>query len=630
MKNLLLALLFVGLGGWYCYDKYGDKIFPKIGQTEKVDPRAAALEKRALELFPTKKAQREKWIADQTAAMGKLALSERRKGISAAEGKKIRAAAAKKFPDDYEKRLSYVRGRENSALELARTVRNLDLSPEEISAITESAEKLYGDNYDAQIAAIARLGETLTAVKQKWNDVPPSDYATVLARALAICENDPAEAAKFVDRQLLARHNFREKSIPAQFGDLRKGIETAFPNDFCAQLAELDKRLDAAIRKGERAETRIASKQLENIFYSDIKIAAIGERYFCTYLMDLDGKKALLFPAELLEFFKADTKTLEVAGFEVDADKIFVSPHSMFAFAVVDAPADEKTAQIAQSAVPLEDRRVAIIGVNRHGGQAFFYPKISDGKFELTAADTAQVDALVSGGAAVADVKTGEIVGLAELSPTFGSEFYKDLSQAVMARSAIQMPSAMTIIAKVAQTAKSRRSVKLAFFDKSDMRLWRKFDVPEYAAQLAAAQKLSYLNYWGMRFVRNNTFDDARRSKVFAGLAENNAQMFLDGGRMHKNLFVSRYSRYLSDAAALFARETAKADTATQQPYYRFVRPLAAQREIAAEIAEYLKTAKVAATNAYIHADLAFKIQKDSYNPKLKLSKEQMAELLGN
>lgn len=126
----------------------------------------------------------------------------------------------------------------------------------------------------------------------------------------------------------------------------------------------------------------------------------------------------------------------------------------------------------------------------------------------------------------------------------------------------------MTIIAKVAQTAKSRRSVKLAFFDKSDMRLWRKFDAPEYAAQLAAAQKLSYLNYWGMRFVRNNTFDDARRSKVFAGLAENNAQMFLDGGRMHKNLFVSRYSRYLSDAASLFARETAKADTTTQQAYW--------------------------------------------------------------
>lgn len=65
---------------------------------------------------------------------------------------------------------------------------------------------------------------------------------------------DPDAAVRYFDRQFLARHNFLMKKFPPEFGNLREGIQEMFPSDFCAQLAELDSRLDAAFLKGKPAE----------------------------------------------------------------------------------------------------------------------------------------------------------------------------------------------------------------------------------------------------------------------------------------------------------------------------------------------------------------------------------------
>ncbi len=102
MKLIILTVAFALLGGWYCYDKYGGDILAgKFNPEPPADPRVEAIEKRGMELFPTKAKQRERWIADQKSAMVKI--SQRRRGVPASMGDEIRALAEKKFPVDYDK-----------------------------------------------------------------------------------------------------------------------------------------------------------------------------------------------------------------------------------------------------------------------------------------------------------------------------------------------------------------------------------------------------------------------------------------------------------------------------------------------------------------------------------------------
>ena len=79
---------------------------------------------------------------------------------------------------------------------------------------------------------------------------------------------NPDEAIRYFDRQFLARHNYIMKKFPPEFGDLRAGIQEMFPGDFCAQLDELNARLDAAILKGKKPdEYDGGQKKMEDFFY---------------------------------------------------------------------------------------------------------------------------------------------------------------------------------------------------------------------------------------------------------------------------------------------------------------------------------------------------------------------------
>ena len=95
----------------------------KFNPEPPVDPRVEAIEKRGMELFPTKAKQRERWIADQKSAMAKI--SQRRRGVPASMGDEIRALAEKKFPGDYDRQQSFVMAQETAALAIKDAVNSL-------------------------------------------------------------------------------------------------------------------------------------------------------------------------------------------------------------------------------------------------------------------------------------------------------------------------------------------------------------------------------------------------------------------------------------------------------------------------------------------------------------------------
>ena len=43
MKIIVLIVIFAALGGWYCYDKYGEELFPASEEVAYVDPRLEEL-----------------------------------------------------------------------------------------------------------------------------------------------------------------------------------------------------------------------------------------------------------------------------------------------------------------------------------------------------------------------------------------------------------------------------------------------------------------------------------------------------------------------------------------------------------------------------------------------------------
>lgn len=259
MKIIVLIVIFAALGGWYCYDKYGEELFPASEEVAYVDPRLEELEKRSKELFPTREKDRARWLADQKSAMAKI--DQRRKGVPASMGDEIRVMAAKKFPNDYDKQYEFVSRQETAAIAIRDAIRGFELSKDESKTIINSVARIYSGDYAAQVSSIMRLGEAFNAVKDKWKDVPQSDYNLILKNTLGHMNENPDEAIRYFDRQFLARHNYIMKKFPPEFGDLRAGIQETFPGDFCAQLDELNARLDAAIRRGKNPMNTTAAKR---------------------------------------------------------------------------------------------------------------------------------------------------------------------------------------------------------------------------------------------------------------------------------------------------------------------------------------------------------------------------------
>lgn len=73
---------------------------------------------------------------------------------------------------------------ETAALAIKDAVNSFGLSREESSAVIEAVARIYAGDYAAQASSVMRLGGVLSAVKDKWKDVPKSDYSLILKNTL--------------------------------------------------------------------------------------------------------------------------------------------------------------------------------------------------------------------------------------------------------------------------------------------------------------------------------------------------------------------------------------------------------------------------------------------------------------
>lgn len=616
--------------GWYCYDKYGEGLLQNFNSTSEPDLMMVELERLGKELYPTKEKLRSAWIAGQMAALQRIEI--KRKGVPASMRAEIRAFAAKKYPKDFDKQLEYITAQESAAIAIRSAIRSFDFPAEETKLIVESVARIYSGDYATQASSILRLGSALTAVKQKWQNASPKDYAAVMPKVLEKLAEDPDEAIRFLDAQLLARHNYLAKKFPTEFGDLREGIESAYPNDFIAQLDELDKRLDSAIRKGKKAEVYKSKKSYTEFARTKAYIKRYDKCFAC-YFVILGQKPAIIFSSKMLDYLSDGV--LEGSYIDVDfkTSDIYISRDSSVCCAILNDVDKAKLPCLNSSFGELEsfyDRRIMFCAPNKKSGVMMGYDSLQlKREFTISAFDVSRVLSLGETILAV-DALSAKVLGFLDMSISSGGEILSE--KHILTQGQDAMPASDFLRRKVQELREHDTSAGARIIMPSgDSSLWCKFNYAEYISQRDALRNLVVLNYEIADITTTNEFAKLASTTNFSAIFERFKKDFTTAPRMHKNNFLRRYSTYISEIRERIRMERLKVDKMlSTEIYHTFKKPIELQAEILREYETYFSTITTLSLSnqAYINTDLREKLKGDAYVPKF-ISDERKAMNMG-
>lgn len=341
MKFYLVLLILICGGGWYYYDiHYAKSSFFKKGSEPQavesaLDSKQLELEQKAKELFPTKVSERAAWVERQMAAYNQI--SKVRDGISPEIAASIRKFADRKYPLDYDKQLDVVSKQELAAIGMLQTISSAKLGASETAEILSAASKNMEGDYVSQSYAIQKIIDAYNSIKSKATMMSERDYNILRRKAMDEIAVSPENALKEFERQYLARHNFLTKTISPAWGDLRSGIEDIYPEDFVAQLAELDKRIQGKLAGGGASVISLASEKTDSRVDANKSLYPCmldDGGYFCVFA-SIKGKDFLVVPSLLIQKIGEDSFSFSRIGLSGTGD-IHMSTNSPLA--IVDVP----------------------------------------------------------------------------------------------------------------------------------------------------------------------------------------------------------------------------------------------------------------------------------------------------
>ena len=301
MKNLLLILLFIILGAWYCYDKYWREAEPADGKSPRKESVAAVdseygklvanLEKRAAELFPTKIGERKKWIDDQLDAYS--VLEKMCSKLPSAMSKTLLAAAAEKFPDDFDKQIPFVSEQSKAAAAIASEIASVELSDDASKKLIERLDSTFKGDYVRELEHLSKILEAEESFKRFGAGLSQQDIDVIRDKIGDLAVISPDKAITEFQNLARIRNNY-----------LRKGIEEKFPGDFVAQSQELDRRVRAAslgasasaLEAASYGATSSVSKRAADVFRKYIYIYGDPKLSYCGMFAKVKSKTVLVFP----------------------------------------------------------------------------------------------------------------------------------------------------------------------------------------------------------------------------------------------------------------------------------------------------------------------------------------------
>lgn len=629
MKNLLLILLLAAIGGWYCYDKYG-KTAATQGSADVSDPRTAEIYARAKTLFPTREDDRNAWILRQVAAMH--ALESRSEGLSKKNFDLIMDAARQRYGADYEKRLEYVSKQRTAAIDVANIEASLKLPPAALAELSARFREACEGDFCAMRSAYSEVSSALSEIARKSASLPAADAKKLAAKTVPLLLKNPARAVEFFNAQALARHNFLSKQVPEALANAKAEIEQSLPDDYAAQLAALDSKLDGYMRSGGSAS-----------FAAD-KISQLGRDYFAKYIYVVDiageshpaffaevrGRVFGVFPSEYLATLPKSFSLDVGAGEKFSSDKIYLSKTS--SFAIVVPPASVKPDPIPTGSISSDDVAVEIVGISNKGGKISVPARLKYGrKIEADSQNALVLAKKMRSGALVVETETKKVVALFERTPAPDDAIYAKFDD----------PSAFDLIRigdrvsrwrgldEAMRTARARivsdEPQEFAAAALSSLGNVSAYVPSKYSAQRDNLEKICVSNFSALRFMLIGGYAEDVETPIVSDVADKYKSFFITGSRVRTPALYSKFSAYMNDVKTALVRNVAFARGEFYSDYYYdFSEAAARQAELFAKL-ENVMTNAVAAPDktAVLHADLAKCISGTSFVPSGRVFSRQ-------
>ena len=625
MKSIVILLLMLAaVGGWYYYDKYG---MPdsRASVEEVSDPRILRLSEHAEKLFPTKQDERKAWLDRQISAM--QAIEKKAEGLDAAVFAAILKTAGERYDLDYVKQFDFVSRQRVAAIDVSNMLANSGFSADEKAALEKRTKESFGDDYVLRRAVYSNIFEAYAQMKKKSVLLSPEDYKKLSARLMPTLLRNPQQALEIFERQALARHNFRTKSIPESYGDLRKDIEEKIPDDYVAQLAELDRRIDMAVRRGVSVGWGTAGRNA---------VTPLAREYFAKYLYTHDsngvltlsfiakirGKKAAVFPVCALDS-APKSYTLDVGGGKkISGDKIYLAKNA--AFGIIIPEGIEDVSEIPVERAPKGKINVEIVGLDLSGSQISFAGTLENGGFlELDSAVKRAMDGKLRNGAVVVDAQSRNALGLLEFESDGGAGFYSDfenpsidsvLSQKNRVSRWRGLGDALAFGRKICLPSDSKQYRIVPF---SELETVVRYDAAKFSAQRNNVKKLCRSNFSAITFMLGGCYGEDARTEIISAVAEKYSSTFVNGSRINVAILHMRFNAYMRDVKqALFQNVNFARGDFYSEYYFPFRDAAKKQSQLFVKLCSSINDALSARDKmAVLHADLAESLQGNTYVP---------------
>ena len=645
MKFYLVLFILICGGGWYYYDTHYAKssFFKKDSQPAAAENALTAkqleLEQKAKELFPTKVSERTAWVERQLAAY--VQVSKVRDGVSPEIAANIRKFAEKKYPLDYDKQLDVVARQELAAISILQILSSAKLNAAESAEILEAASKNMAGDYVSQSYAIQKIIDAYNSIKSKASMMSERDYNILRRKAMSEIAVSPENAVKEFERQYLARHNFLTKTISPSWGDLRSGIEEFYPEDFVAQLAELDKRIREKLSGSGSAPVMLAAttsdgtsnnNELLNSNVSLYPCVFNDEGYFCAFV-EINGKSFLMAPAQLIQKINEDSFNYARIGMSGMGD-IFMSTNS--SLAIVNVPKDS----VFESIKTLDNKssyssgtfEVKLLGFDGKCSKVAYDATLVDGELRYSEYVEKELGFDIVGNMLVVDAKTGILIGFCSEVPGNGlqrynigdfkgADYFKNKVLGINNRTMGDSNIEFKKIYMAPINYDSKRHYAMVYF--GDIEGWQKFSVSKNKDQLIFLDRLCRLNYGVCDFMLENTYANALESPVFGKVAEKHRNSFFRKVNTAKGAFMGDYRSYLSDINATGVGSSMFAKKEFFESFYYSNRiPALSQLEIWNKTLSFLNSVvKNATDEKMLHSDLADNFENGYYKAKLQVKK---------
>lgn len=625
MKSIaILLILLAAVGGWYYYDKYGMPV--SNAPTEDVaDARVLALSVRAEKLFPTKEDERKAWLARQISAM--QAIDRKAEGLDAAVFSSIVKTARDRYGTDYVKQLDFVSGQRVAALDVANMLANSGFSAGEKAALEKRTKEAFGNDYVLRRAVYSNIFEAYANMKKKSVLLSPEDYKKLSEKLMPTLLRNPQQALEIFERQALARHNFKTKSIPESYGDLRKDIEEKFPDDYVAQLAELDSRLDSAMRRGRVLGWGTAGRNV---------ITPIAREYFAKYLYVHDangvltlsfvakirGKKVVAFPTCALDSAPKSYSVDLGGGKKISSNKIYLSKNADFGIILPDGIDDVSEVETEQA--PKGKIAVEIVGVDLSGSQISFSAFLENGKFlEFEPHVKKAIGEKLRSGAIIVDSESKKAVGLLEFESDGGASYYADFENPTVEIAFAQkkrvsrwygLGEALSFGGKICIPSETKNCRVVPF---SELETVVRYDAAKFSEQKDNIRKLCRSNFSALAFMLGGCFGEDMKTEIVSAVAEKYNPTFVNGSRMNVAMLHMRFNSYMRDVRQALVQNVhfARSDFYSEY-YFPFRETAKKQSQLFAKLCGAINGGISSQDKmAVLHADLAESLNGNTYVP---------------